>query len=107
MRISWLMLTVTLFMLTLTTTAPAAQAAGNYITGTVYTSSGQPAASLWVRIHRDSIEKGRSLSGDDGKYYIGDLEQGTYTLTVERQGWVLFTMTVRLSENRVVDITLP
>ncbi len=54
-----------------------------FVKGTV-TSAGKPARSVWVIISLNGREKGRSLTGDDGKYYIADLDPGTYDFVVER-----------------------
>src|SRR6476659_9853465 len=48
-----------------------------FVKGTV-TSAGKPARSVWVIISLNGREKGRSLTGDDGKYYIANLDPGTY-----------------------------
>jgi hypothetical protein len=50
------------------------------------TSEGKPARSVWVVISLNGREKGRSLTGDDGKYYIANLDPGTYDFVVERGG---------------------
>jgi len=55
------------------------------VKGTV-TSAGKPARSVWVIVSLNGREKGRSLTGDDGKYYIADLDPGTYDFIVERGG---------------------
>jgi len=39
-----------------------------------------------VIVSLNGREKGRSLTGDDGKYYIADLDPGTYDFIVERGG---------------------
>ena len=57
--------------------------ARTFVKGTV-TSAGKPARSVWVIISLNGREKGRSLTGDDGKYYIADLDPGTYDFVVER-----------------------
>jgi len=54
-----------------------------FVKGTV-TSAGKPARSVWVIISLNGREKGRSLTGDDGKYYIANLDPGTYDFVVER-----------------------
>src|SRR5262245_22926575 len=53
------------------------------VKGTV-TSAGKPARSVWVIISLNGREKGRSLTGDDGKYYIANLDPGTYDFVVAR-----------------------
>ena len=55
-----------------------------FVKGTV-TAAGKPARSVWVIISLNGREKGRSLTGDDGKYYIANLDPGTYDFVVERR----------------------
>jgi hypothetical protein len=57
-------------------------AQANHIKGTVKYPSGRPLNSVWVTISQDNVEKGRSLTGDDGKYYISNLDGGTYEIVV-------------------------
>jgi hypothetical protein len=54
-----------------------------FVKGTV-TSAGKPARSVWVIVSLNGREKGRSLTGDDGKYYLANLDPGTYDFVVER-----------------------
>lgn len=61
----------------------SARSAAAYITGTV-TRSGRPLPSVWVIISQDGYEKGRSLTGDDGKYYLSNLSDGVYKIAVYR-----------------------
>lgn len=61
----------------------AQQSTRTFVKGTV-TSAGKPARSVWVIISLNGREKGRSLTGDDGKYYIADLDPGTYDVVVEK-----------------------
>jgi hypothetical protein len=63
--------------------ALSARSAATYITGTV-TKSNKPLPSVWVIISQDGYEKGRSLTGDDGKYYLSNLSDGVYKITVYR-----------------------
>jgi hypothetical protein len=61
----------------------SARSAGAYITGTV-SKGGNPLPSVWVVISQDGYEKGRSLTGDDGKYYVSNLSDGVYKVAVYR-----------------------
>ncbi|HEX8774267.1 MAG TPA: carboxypeptidase-like regulatory domain-containing protein [Pyrinomonadaceae bacterium] len=61
----------------------SARSAATYITGTV-TKFGRPLPSVWVIISQGGYEKGRSLTGDDGKYYLGNLSDGVYKIEVYR-----------------------
>ena len=62
-----------------------AQSTRTFVKGTV-TAAGKPARSVWVIVSLNGREKGRSLTGDDGKYYIADLDPGTYDFVVEKGG---------------------
>jgi len=80
--------------------SPGAQSDGDYITGVVTSPSrrppGRPLASVWVIISQDGNEKGRSLTGDDGTYYISNLSAGTYKLIVYGRDRELFAEEVNL-----------
>jgi len=56
----------------------------------VVTKSGKPVSSVWVVVSQSGREKGRSLTGDDGKYYIGPLDNGTYDVVVMKGTSQLF-----------------
>lgn len=79
-----------------------------YITGKV-TAGSNPAPSVWVILYEGTNEKGRSLTGDDGRYYIGNIEKKTYTIVVRKQitGGNLVSQQVSLPANRVFDIRVP
>ena len=87
----------------------ASVASKDYVTGKVTTRGSGPARSVWVILYEGSTEKGRSLTGDDGRYYIGNLEKKTYTIVVRRQiaGGNLMSQQVTLPANRIFQIRLP
>ena len=60
-----------------------------FVKGTV-TSAGKPARSVWVIVSVNGREKGRSLTGDDGKYYIAGVDPGTYDFVVVEKGVQLY-----------------
>ena len=60
-----------------------------FVKGTV-TSAGKPARSVWVIISLNGRETGRSLTGDDGKYYIAGVDPGTYDFVVVEKGVQLY-----------------
>lgn len=60
-----------------------------FVKGTV-TSAGKPARSVWVIVSLNGHEKGRSLTGDDGKYYIAGVDPGTYDFVVVEKGAQLY-----------------
>jgi len=80
-----------------------------YVTGIVTTASSIPVRSVWVILYDGTALKGRSLTGDDGRYYIGRLDKRTYTIIVRRQitGSDLFKSQVTLPQNRGYNIRLP
>jgi hypothetical protein len=76
-----------------------------YITGLVQSaSSGRPMPSLWVLIYEGETVRGRSLTGDDGKYLIGALDSKEYKLVVKRGKATLFAEKVRLPQNERYNI---
>lgn len=79
-----------------------------YITGKVVQRS-NPVRSVWVLLYDGNRLQGRSLTGDDGRYYIGGLENKKYTIIVKRQPTAsnLFSQQVTLPKNRQFDITVP
>jgi hypothetical protein len=85
--------------------AAASQAlAGGAVQGTVATASGNPVASAWVVFEQKGSEKGKSLTGDDGKYYVAGLGPGDYEVTVRKGDRVLYHGTAHLSGNQSFDI---
>jgi hypothetical protein len=46
--------------------------------------SGKPLRSAWVIVSQSGKERGRSLTGDDGKFYISNLDHGGYDIVVEK-----------------------
>jgi hypothetical protein len=69
--------------------ADAQPSARTFVKGTV-TSAGKPARSVWVIISLNGGEKGRSLTGDDGKYYIAGVDPGSYDFVVVGRGVQLY-----------------
>lgn len=57
----------------------SARPAEVYITGTVI-KSGRPLTSVWVVISQNGSERGKALTGDDGRYYISNLGDGVYQI---------------------------
>lgn len=87
--------------------ASTALAAGESMRGTVTSSSGQLVASAWVVVVQGGTEKGKSLTGDDGRYYIGGLDSGSYQITVRKGDQVLYQGNVNLPANQAFDIRVP
>ena len=97
---------LTLMVLVVVLLAPAVAAAaesGHHVTGTV-TANGRPVASVTVKIQIGGNTK-RSVTGDDGRYYIGGLRAGRYKLVASKDGDVT-TKNVEVSGPTVVNIEL-
>ena len=76
-----------------------------YVKGAV-TRWDRPIRAAWVIVERDGQEQGRSLTGDDGRYYIGDLRPGEYEVVVKQGARNVFSGHVRLPEGKVYNIQL-
>jgi len=76
------------------------------IRGLVSTASGVPARSVSVVIRQGGNEKGRALTGDDGRYFMGRLEGGAYDVAVERGQSTLYAGSTKLSGDMEYDIRL-
>ncbi len=62
--------------------AAVAQSGEASVNGEVKGTRGQMLVSVWVAVSQDGVEKGRSLTGDDGLYYITNLSGGDYDIIV-------------------------
>jgi hypothetical protein len=82
----------------------SARPAGAYITGTV-TRFNRPLASVWVVISQNGSERGKALTGDDGKYYISNLGDGVYQIAVYKADRLLTTEEVNLQGDTSHDIS--
>ncbi len=87
-------------------TTPQALAGGTSIKGTVTEVSGAPVASVWVVFTRGETEAGKSLTGDDGKYYVGGLARGHYTVIVRTGDQVLYRGSVQLPTDGAFDMQI-
>lgn len=76
-----------------------------YVKGVV-TQSNRPARSVWVIASQSGAEKGRALTGDDGKYYIGNLYAGGYDIVVYQGKQQIYNGQIKLPENRIFNITI-
>jgi hypothetical protein len=88
---------------------PALASSGDYVTGTVMTGQSKPAPSMWVMVYDGAVLEGRTLTGNDGRYYVGGLDEKTYTIFVRKQisGSNLASQSITLPQNRVCNIKLP
>lgn len=66
--------------------ASSARSYGNASVSGVVRRGNHPIRSVWVIVNQNGAEKGRFLTGDDGQYYIGNLDGGGYEIRVEQQG---------------------
>jgi hypothetical protein len=86
--------------------ALSAQSGGGYIKGVVQSPTGKLHTSVWVTVSQNGVEKGRSLTGDDGKYYIRSLADGGYDVLVLQGDRQLFKGYVNLPGNSRFDILI-
>jgi hypothetical protein len=96
-----LALTVILFI------TPAMASSKFYITGVVLSGAPpKPIPSVMVETYINGTLKGRSLTGDDGKYYIDGLDEGIYDILVKKGQQELSRKQLRLTHSETFDITL-
>ena len=76
-----------------------------YVKGVVL-SSGRPLRSVWVVTSQNGRERGRSLTGDDGRYYLY-LDPGQYDVTVQNGKRQLYKGRISLPKNNTFDIRIP
>jgi hypothetical protein len=100
------MMTLVLGVALLTVAVPPRALAANAVQGTVSNASGAPVASVWVVFEQGGEVRGKSLTGDDGKYYVGGLEAGGYQVSVRKGDQVLYRGTAHLSADQTFDIRL-
>lgn len=75
-----------------------------YMKGAVTTAPNNPVRAAWVILIQNGAEKGRSLTADDGRYYIGDLNAGEYQVVVRQGTRSVFEGSVRLPEQSINNI---
>ena len=87
---------------------PSPAPANDYITGKVTIGPSNPANAVLIIVYDGPREITRSLTGNDGRYYIGGLADKAYTIVVRKQlsGPNLFSASVTLPKNRVYNIEL-
>ncbi len=78
-----------------------------YLTGRVVSgSSHNPVPSVWVEVVKSGNRIRRSLTGDDGRYFISGLDRGSYEIIVVKSMQELFRGQLQLTGNQTFDITL-
>jgi hypothetical protein len=75
------------------------------VKGTVLVGK-KPVRSVWVVIMQNGKETNRSLTGDDGKFYLTNLTNGSYELAVQRKTVQLCSKQVGVYSDMVVDFKL-
>lgn len=93
------------FLVLVFSVALSSQRAAIYVKGLV-SSSNRPLRSVWVIASQSGQEKGRSLTGDDGRYYIGNLSDGTYDILVLRGREPIYRGQVKLPESSNFNIVI-
>jgi hypothetical protein len=76
-----------------------------YIKGVV-TQSSKPVRSVWVIISQSGHERGRYLTGDDGKFYVGNLPSGDCEIAVWQGKQQIYSSRVNLPGNNVFNIVI-
>ena len=77
-----------------------------YLKGVV-TQSNKPLRSVWVIASQSGQERGRYLTGDDGKFYIGNLPAGDYDIAVWQDKQQIHSDRINLSGKKILNITIP
>jgi hypothetical protein len=96
--------------LALSALAATARADTCSLRGVVTEASGQPAPSVWIVLSQgpDGPERARSLTTDNGKYYVPSLSPGTYQISVRRgERTLAVEKEVQCSGDQIHDIRLP
>jgi hypothetical protein len=94
-------------MILMTAPAPGQGVSTRYMRGVVrYSASGKPAPFVWVLVRQGGAEKGRSLTGDDGSYFIRNLPDGLYDLVVTKGTRTLYQGRAELPRDKILDIPL-
>jgi carboxypeptidase family protein len=84
------------------------QAAGNCAVRGVVQRQSAVVPGVWVTLSRGDVLSARALTGSDGRFFMPNLETGTYAVRVLRDEQTLFTGEVQLaSGTQDYDIALP
>ena len=81
------------------------QSRANYVKGAV-TQSAKPLRSVWVIASQSGQERGRYLTGDDGKFYIGNLPTGEFDIAVWQGKQQIYSGRISLPGNNVFNIAI-
>lgn len=107
MKSSLASLIACVLVLLMTATALTQSVSTRYMRGVVrYSSSNKPAPFVWVVVKQGGSEKGRSLTADDGSYFIRNLPDGLYDLIVIKGTRTLYQGQAHLPQDKTLDIAL-
>jgi len=67
-----------------------------YLKGTVTNNTSRPVPRVWVILYQNNREARRTLTGNDGKYYIGRLNTGRYSIRIKRN---LYQSSIPISDS--------
>ena len=84
----------------------SAQSQRTFLKGAVVSPAGRPVRSVWVIAAQNGRDTARSLTGDDGRYYIGNLQPGRYDVTVSNGKNSLHKGQIDLPANTTYNIRL-
>jgi hypothetical protein len=76
-----------------------------YIKGVV-TQSNKPVRSVWVIISQSGQERGRYLTGDDGRFYVGNLPSGDCDIAVWQGKQQIYSSRINLPGNNIFNIVI-
>jgi hypothetical protein len=76
------------------------------VQGKVADGSDRPVARVWVVLSQGDTERARTLTGDDGRYYMAGLAQGSYRVRVRRGQTTLTERKVTLNGNETYNLTV-
>lgn len=77
----------------------------NYLKGVV-TQSKKPLRSVWVIASQTGQERGRYLTGDDGKFYLGNLPAGECEIAVWQGKTQIYSGRISLPGSNIFNITI-
>ncbi len=79
-----------------------------YVSGKITDSrTGKCVAAAWVHVYSGTILKGKSLTGDDGRFYVSRLGAGSYEVVIRKGMVVLYRAIINLPEQRMYNVQLP
>lgn len=87
--------------------AASARRVDGAVSGVVTTAEGRPLPSAQVRLAGPALPAALgAVAGADGRFFIGRVPAGTYTLTVSYIGYRRLSETVTVADGRTASVTL-